>query len=153
MAARHVAIVHAGYLDLMLEGLKTAEARLTRHRVLPWGAVGPGDEVYFKQASGPFRAVGVVGEVWSYEALDAAALAGLRRRHGAELCADASFWRLKRAARYATIVRLACVRAWSGVPEGFHRTPGSRAAWFVLDDQSDQRSTSLPNCSPASRIA
>ncbi len=99
---------------------------------MPFGVVAPGDVVHLKQASGPFRAVAVVGEVLTFAGLDAEGVERLRAAHGEELCADDDFWASKRSAQYATLIRFASIEMDDRVPEGFERKPGSRAAWYVL---------------------
>ena len=119
-------------------GMKRCEGRLSRQRSMPFGVVAPGDLVHLKQASGPFRAIGTVGEVLTFAGLDAAGVDQLRESYGDELCAGDVFWASKQSARYATLIRFASIEMDDQVPAGFERRPGSRAAWYVLPDAIDR---------------
>lgn len=129
---RHIAILHARYLDAILAGAKTIESRLSRARGLPFGIVAPGDTIYFKQSSGPVRAVARVSGVSSFEDLRPEDVLTLARRYREAVGAGEEYWESRRDCRYATLIWLADVRACDHAP-GFARRAGARSAWFALD--------------------
>lgn len=127
--ARHVAILLRRYIDLILQGSKTIESRLTRTACAPYRRIQPGDVIYFKQSSGPYRAIAVAGEVLFHEGLTATAVEALRRRHNEAIRGDEGYWARKRHSQYATLIALRDVRA---VATGPAIAPSRGIAWFVL---------------------
>lgn len=105
----HLAVVHRRYLDLILEGRKTVESRLTRVRCEPFGKIDIGDRVYFKEQSGPIRAVATVGALRSHEGLTPGAIRRLRVEHNDQILGGRDYWALKRDARYAVLIWLSDV--------------------------------------------
>ncbi|MDX9910472.1 MAG: ASCH domain-containing protein [Phycisphaerales bacterium] len=128
----HVAIVHARYIDAMLRGEKTIEARLSRSRIAPFGRVGVGDAIWFKASGGAFGAMARAARVEQFEGLTPRGVRGLRARFDAGVRADVAFWALKRSARCATLIWLEDVREINEGPD-YNARPGDRRAWFVLD--------------------
>lgn len=112
----HVVIVRGDYVDLIEQGLKTIESRLSIHRSIPFSRVRSGDLLLIKQHSGPYRLCVTVGEVWSFELLTRAGLRHLRETFGSRIAAGASYWRYKRRSRFATLVELVEPRAVSHGP-------------------------------------
>lgn len=131
--AHHVAILQKPYLDLVLFGTKTIEARLSKVRVPPFDRVRASDIVAFKQSSGPFRAVASIRHVESFELRTSDDVARLRDEHNEHIFGADEFWASKQDARYATLMWLDRVVPTDHGPE-FVRTRGSRQAWFVLKD-------------------
>lgn len=130
---KHAAIVDARYIDLMLSGRKTIEARLSVCRIPPMGAVFAGDVIYLRARGGAgFTAVAVAGRVWSFEGLSARGVRGLAREFGVGVCAPEEFWRARGRAHYATLIELESVREIEGGPTLVRRA-GDRRAWFVLE--------------------
>lgn len=127
--ARHVAILLKRYIELILQGSKTIESRLTRTACAPYRRIEPGDRIYFKESSGPYRAMAVAGEVLFHEGLTPVAVEALRRRHNEAIRGDEGYWARKRHSRYATLIALRDVRA---VATGPAIAPSRGIAWFVL---------------------
>jgi ASC-1-like (ASCH) protein len=127
--ARHVAILLKRYIDLILQGSKTIESRLTRTACAPYRRIEPGDRIYFKESSGPYRAMAVAGEVFFYEGLTPTAVEALRRRHNEAIRGEEGYWARKRQSRYATLIALRDVRT---VATGPAVAPSRGIAWFVL---------------------
>jgi ASC-1-like (ASCH) protein len=114
---RHVAVLKAEYIEAILDGRKTVESRLSRTRREPLHAVRVGDEVYFKQSSGGYRAAAKVRRVEFHEDLSPRDVRDLRKRLNAEVLASATYWRDKREAKYATLLWLSDVRKIDVGPE------------------------------------
>lgn len=129
-ATDHVAVIHANYLNLILSGEKTVEARLSLTRQPPYGRVARGDTIWFKASGGSFGAAARVRRVASWQHLVPSGIEQLRADHNSEIRGEAEFWKCKRRARYATLVWLSDVRAIEQGPAYTH-TPGGRA-WYVL---------------------
>jgi len=132
---RHVAVVHRKYAMQILSGEKTAELRLTKNRIAPFGVVKKGDTVFIKVASGPVCCRARVKTVEQHEGLTPGAIPGLRRALTPVVKGDDAYWNLKSTARYATVIHLERVTACDeapGLAEARARNP--RAAWLVLGD-------------------
>jgi hypothetical protein len=126
----HVAILLRRYLEAILRGEKTIEARLARTRQAPFNRVRTGDRLWLKESSGPFRASAIVERVVFHDDLTPARLRMIRARHGSAIGGAPEFWIQKRAARCATLLWLADVREVSEGPR-YRHIPGGRA-WYVL---------------------
>ncbi len=130
----HVAILRKAYLALVLAGTKTVESRLSRAAMVPYGAVDPGQRIYFKRAGGPFAAMARAGRVEHHEALTPRRVDELRQRFEPHVGGDEAYWHAKRAARYASFIELLNVEPMDVGPA--YRADGYRA-WFVLPDEAD----------------
>lgn len=126
----HVAIVHASYLDLILCGEKSVEARLSLTRQPPYGKVRAGDVVWFKASGGGFGACATVSRARSWQHLDPAGVDRLRAEFDGVIRGSAAFWASKRRARFATLIWLESVRAVDTGP-AYRRSAGGRA-WYIL---------------------
>lgn len=129
--ATHVAILQPRYLDLILQGSKTVESRLTRRRLPPYGQIQQGDWIFFKQSSGPYAAWAVAGEVCFYHHLTARGVAQLKAQWNPLVRGDDGYWQRKSDSRYATMITLQHVQA---VKTGPQIPPSRGPAWFVIDD-------------------
>ncbi len=130
----HVVLIQRRYLEMILDGSKTVECRLSRHRRDPYARVSAGDVLYIKQVSGAVRAKGVVARVLSLEGLTPSGVAALRRRYNDMIHGNAEFWRSRRHARYATLVWIESVEGCERAPD-YRKRPGfsPRSAWHVLE--------------------
>jgi len=137
----HVAILLRPYLDAVLAGTKSVESRLTRTARAPWGRIRAGERIWFKQSSGPFRAVATAAEVEQFRDLVPADVDRLRRRFEGEVGGAASYWAAKRSSRYAVFVRLAEVRATAVGPT---IGPQRGIAWLVLPNDRAPSSSPAP---------
>lgn len=125
----HVAIVMTEYAEAILAGRKTIEARLTRSRRVPHGRVRRGDVVLFKARGGSYRARAVVREAVTMEGLTRAGVRTIRERYDRAIGATPEFWRLKRNARFATLVSLERVERIESGPVLGH---AGRNGWVML---------------------
>lgn len=127
----HIAILHRHYLDLILSGIKTVESRLTGNTLAPYEQIKPGERIYFKQSSGPFRATALADTVEFYDQLTPAKLRQLYNQYNACVCGTEDYWFVTKAnARYATFVTLRDVLPTSVGPT---MKPSQGLAWFVID--------------------
>lgn len=134
----HVAIVMRHYVELILAGTKTAELRLTRHRVLPHGRVLPNERLYIKQSSGPVRATAVVTHIETYDNLTPRAVRQLARDTAATVRGKPDFFEQRAKARYASVIHFDRVEPCASGPDfAAERAANPRAAWLVLPDTAD----------------
>ncbi|PHQ78610.1 MAG: hypothetical protein COB69_09630 [Phycisphaera sp.] len=130
----HVAVVHKQYAELILAGEKTAELRLTKNRIVPFGRVHNNDTVYIKVASGPICAVAKVASIEAHEDLTPAKIRVLRKEVNDVVMGDSAFWNLKRTARYATVVYLKNIKPCDDGPDvSAARAANPRSAWLILE--------------------
>lgn len=130
----HVAILKTNYLDALLSGEKHVECRLTRNRIAPFGKIRVGDRVYFKEASGSFRATAQVARFEQRDELDETAIDALRAEFGEAIGAPDSFWETKKSARFVVLL-------WFKKVEEVYRGPRHPAltgrGWLTLDNRHD----------------
>lgn len=127
----HLAIIHRRFLRRILDGTKTAEARLSKTRRLPYKGLEAGATIYLKPPGGQIAARAIASAVHRFEIAGPADLARIRRRFSRALCgvgpnADGEtrretdlYWASKADAAYATIIELAGVE------------PVEQPAWYV----------------------
>jgi len=101
----HLAVFVEPYLTFVLNGKKTVESRFSVNRHAPYEQVRPGDLLLLKKSSGPICGLCRVSHVWYYR-LDPSSWVEIEHQ-AAALCMDESpFWKKKRAASFATLMRL-----------------------------------------------
>ncbi len=127
----HVAILRPPYPQLILDGRKTIESRLTKTDLVPYNAIRPGERIFIKQTSGPFVAMAIAGEVHFFDRLTPAKVAELKARFNHQVCGDDAFWQWKRDSNFATFIELTKVQP---IDRGPRMKPSSGLAWFVLPD-------------------
>ena len=134
---QHVAIMNPpSLIDRILTGEKRIETRWYRTRRCPWGRIGAGDIVWFKESGGPVRAVAVVEKVEEFE-LEKADVGRLVRKYAPK---GMAFFRnpgktieMARRKKYAIFIHLAGPKAVGPFmisKQGF----GTGAAWLCVDD-------------------
>ncbi len=131
----HVAILVSPYPRLILEGRKTVESRFSRLRREPFGAIRPGDRIYFKLSGGPFVATAVAERVWMADRITPEKMDRIRERHNEAICAPDAYWAGKRGeTRFATLIWLRDAAPTRLAPR--YRSQKMRA-WYVLPDAAD----------------
>jgi ASC-1-like (ASCH) protein len=127
----HIAILSKEYLEKILQGKKSVEARFSIHRKAPYGIVNRGDVIMLKLTGGPILGISMVDEAFSYQ-LDAKTLRDIRLQYAEELqIDDEEFWKQRKNAKYATLIKLSHVRAMR--PISYIKR--DRRAWVVLSLQ------------------
>lgn len=109
----HLAVLHREYLDKVIAGDKTIEMRLTKTRRAPFGKIHAGHTIYFKQSSGPIRAVATADRVETLTDLDPRRIRAIRRDLNKHIAGSSATWQLKLQARYGTLIWLRDVRPTS----------------------------------------
>ena len=65
----HLAVLYKEYLDLILEGKKTIEARFSKVKAPPFRKVSKGDKILLKESGSPVRGEALVKDVKYFEGL------------------------------------------------------------------------------------
>lgn len=102
----HVGVLMGGYVDEILAGVKTIETRLSTTRRSPFGAVAPGERVYFKERGGGIRATAIIERVRCFDRLTPAMVRALRDEYGEAIRGTSEYWKRKVDAKYATLMWL-----------------------------------------------
>ncbi len=102
----HLAVFVQPFLNYILEGTKTVEARVSQRRAPAYLRIAPRDVLILKESSGPVIGLAEVSHVWHYE-LNDSQWSNIERAFGRSLCFDNSaFWLGRRTARFATLMKL-----------------------------------------------
>lgn len=133
---QHLAIFNPPFLDLILEGKKTIEARFSKVRCAPYGVVHEGDTVLMKESGGLVRGSFVVAKVETFEIFNEKKLKELEERYSESLCssADPEYWQRRHVSRYATLMRVAEPTRFE-LPFPFSKK--DRRGWVVIDNQAN----------------
>ena len=131
----HLAVFVQPYLGFVLEGKKTIDSRFSVNRHAPFQQVNNGDLLILKESSGPICGVCVVSHAWYYQ-LNPASWSDIEKYASALCMDDSAFWEKKRAACFATLMRLENVTRVPDIPVQKLDPRG----WVVLKDVKRQRS-------------
>jgi hypothetical protein len=88
-----------------LDGKKTIESRFSVNRHAPFEQVQKGDVIILKRSSGPIVGMCKVADAWFYH-LDPDSWSEIERYASALCMDDSSFWKEKRGASYASLMRI-----------------------------------------------
>lgn len=132
--AVHIAILAPPYDQMIVDGRKRIETRLTKGPRPPFGAVAPGDVIYIKRSGGPFVARAEAARVLMVDQLTPEAIDELAGQYNKWIGGNDDYWRAKRSCRYATLIWLRNIDLVSVGPR--YRVQHMRA-WYVLDDEAD----------------
>ena len=129
----HLAIFTQPWLDLILDGRKTIESRLTKVRCAPYGKIGAGDIVYMKESVGFVKGQFVASKIETYEDLTPETLRYINSHYHNEIFVDLGsegFREKWTVAKYATLIHITNVRTYENP---FPFTKKDRRAWMLLD--------------------
>lgn len=101
---KHLAIFTGNGGQLILEGKKTIETRLSQAKIAPFGVISTGDMVYIKPSGGDIIGQFKVKKVIFYDNLDLSDLNYLREKYGEQVAADEAYWERKKSSKYATLI-------------------------------------------------
>jgi ASC-1-like (ASCH) protein len=120
------------YLEKIITGQKTIESRFTKVRCPPFGAISPGDKIYFKKAGGPVIAKGLAEKVMFYSDLNGEKIRDITSAFSDGLQVESSFIDCKQASRYCTLIFLCnVVRV-----KPFRVDKKDRRGWVVMKSQN-----------------
>ena len=125
----HLAVLLEPYLGFILDGSKTVESRFSKNRIAPFKSVEQGDVVLLKKSSErAISGVCLVHRVWFYQ-LDPDTWGEIRDVFTSALRAeDPSFWEQRKAAQFATLMRISEVKALPPIEV----PKRDRRGWVVL---------------------
>jgi len=129
----HLAILKKPFLDLILKGQKTIEARLTKTKRPFWLNTHPGDRIFLKQSSGSVLATARVKAVKKYDKLTPEILQQIKHQYNAQICAKTEFWQEKQDSKYAMLITLTEITTI----EPIIIDKKDLRAWVVLDETED----------------
>lgn len=131
----HLAIFRQPHLDMLLNGEKSADARLSKSRIAPFDKIKVGDTVLLKMSSGPVLGRAIVDDVHFFSDLTSESIDTFRSRYDSRLHFTDEFWEQYRQARYATFIlfreieRVQPIHVWSK----------GRSGWQVFSAQEEQQ--------------
>lgn len=127
---KHLAIFSGNAAELILEGKKTVESRLSKRRNPPFGQIATGDLVYIKPSGediiGQFR----VRKVIFYDGLDIGEIREIWEQYGKQLAVDENYWKGKESSRYGTLIFIGEVDPFITSPIKFPKK--DLRGWVVL---------------------
>ncbi len=102
----HIAILKRGYLNLIVQGHKSVECRLTKIPCPPFRRIAPGEKVLLKESAGPVWAEAVVKNVIFFENLTPAAIKKIHRKYNNLIMGADDFWQARQNCRFCTLIWL-----------------------------------------------
>jgi ASC-1-like (ASCH) protein len=125
----HIAILKRRYLNLILDGRKTLEFRLTRTACSPFRRIEPGEIIRLKESSGPIRAQVVAKKVLFFDKLTPRRIQQIRNDYNGEILAPEEFWQERQDCLYGSLIWLDKVQEIT--PYRIHRK--GLKAWIVCE--------------------
>lgn len=132
----HVAVLLRPYLDLILQGKKTVECRLTKDARDPFENIEAGERIYFKLSAGPYAATAVVEHVLFESNLTVRRVNEIRRDYNDLICGEPAYWNWKRHAKYCTLIWLNDV---TPIDNGPQIRPLQGVAWLTMEEETAWR--------------
>ncbi len=129
----HLAIFTQPWLDLILDGKKTIDSRLSKVRCAPYGKISEGDVVYMKENVGLVKGQFIASKIETYEDLTTERLHNIRSHYHREIFVDMGFEEFREKwtfAKYATLIHITNVRTYKN-PFPFPKK--DRRSWILLD--------------------
>lgn len=100
----HLAIMTKGYIEKILAGEKKIESRFSMNKITPFHKISAGDKVYMQEVGKEVSAAFEVEKVLFFNNLSENKIEELRIRYGKDICAEETFWDLKKHSKYATLI-------------------------------------------------
>ncbi len=133
MERAHLVILKQPYLDAIIEGRKTVEARLTKTKHPPFGQIEAGDKLFIKLASGPVCAIATVQKVTQFEELSPIKIEQLKNQYNNLILGADEYWESRRDCKYGVL-------AWLGNIERIEPVYIDKRdwrAWVVLGEKEN----------------
>lgn len=106
MQRSHLVILKKPYVEAIIDGSKTIESRLLKGRFPPFGYIQPGDKLFFKQSSGPVRAVATAAKVKSFENLTPAKIADIKSKYNKDILGSDEYWNSKADSAFCVLIKI-----------------------------------------------
>ncbi len=126
----HIAILKRRYLNLILDGRKTLECRLTRIACPPFRGIEPGEIIRLKESSGPVRAQALVEKVLFFQKLTPRQIEQIRNNYNGEILAPEEFWQDRLDCRYGSLIWLDKVQKITP----YHIQRKGLKAWIICEE-------------------
>ena len=110
MANYHLAILRQPYVDMILDGRKVVESRLTKTRCAPFGNIHPGDTVFLKISSGPVCATAKVIKVKDFTQLTPSKILKLKDNYNHLIKGADEYWQSKADCEFGILIWLADIK-------------------------------------------
>lgn len=128
----HLAILYKDYLNLIMEGKKTIEARLSKVKCPPYESVSIGDKIFLKETGGPIKGEVIVRDVKYYSNLTPERLVEIINKYKKGLMINDNFLTAKIGSKYLTLIFLSEVKKYmKKIP--FNKK--DRRAWVLLSNE------------------
>jgi ASC-1-like (ASCH) protein len=128
----HVAVLLKPYLELILQGKKLVECRLTKDARDPYENIEAGERIYFKLSAGPYAATAIADHVMFESGLSPRRVNEIRRDYNDLICGEKQYWDWKREARFCTLIWLKDI---APVNTGPSIRPLQGVAWLTLEEE------------------
>ena len=129
----HLAILKKEYIEAILTGKKSFEARFNKTRKAPFGQVRPGNKIYLKISSGPIIASATAEDIIAYESLCRYQIARIKQEYNDLICGSDEFWNSVENCRYGLLIKLRDIRSIG--PVNIDKTDWR--TWVVLSKEND----------------
>lgn len=140
-----LAIFTQPWLDLILNGKKTIDSRLTKVQCAPYGKISAGDVVYMKESGGLVKGQFIASKVETYVNLTPEILRKINTQYHQEIFVDLGLKGLKKKwsnSKYATLIHVSNVIVYQ---KPFPYPRKGRTAWILLDKPIMQAAYSTDN--------
>jgi hypothetical protein len=137
---RHIAVVAEPYLEKILSGTKTIDSRISTRAIAPFATIGPQDTIFLKAQTGPVVGRAIVKAVSFLNVRDIESLTAELRPFCDEIQFEPSFLKMKRDARFCTLIRLDDVQRVYPFPV----QKRDRRGWVVLRSPGSNVDPSTP---------
>lgn len=146
----HLVILHARYLDLILQGTKTVESRLSKRRHPAVSRCRPGDILYLKQKGGDILGRATVARITEIAVIPPGGVAELAKRWSSTVVGGGPadpYWTSKADARFALFIELTSVERIHISRQLLPRRLAWASAWIVgQPDEAVVQSARLSGC-------
>ena len=133
MTYSHLVILKKPYLEMILDGRKGVELRLSKTRQPGFGRVLPGDKLFLKVSSGPVCATATAADVKNFENLTPARLLELKHRYNHDIGGSDEYWQSKTDCKFCFLVWLKDVQTIEPV----RIDKKDWRAWVVLTEKDN----------------
>lgn len=125
----HIAILKRPYLNMILDGRKQLECRLTRTKCQPYKQIAAGEKVLLKESGGPIRGEAIVKSVKFFDNLSPSDVEKLYRQYNDQILGAKEYWQSRNNCRCCSLIWLKKVKKITP----YHvKTKGMRA-WLTYE--------------------
>lgn len=126
----HIAILKRPYLNMILDGRKQLECRLTRTKCPPFKQISAGEKVLLKESGGPIRGEAIVKSVQFFDDLSPSDVETLHQEYNDQILGAIEYWQSRKNCRCCSLIWLKKVKK---IPPYRVKTKGMRA-WLTFEN-------------------